>query len=623
MNKENLLHSCKAIRRHTLLRLYLRFLLYFIAAKLIFILANPSPTGEETIADYAAAIWHGLPLDLATSAYLTAIPLAGSLLRLWTGCPVRIPLRIYSATVAVLLPLICLADTVLYGYWGIKLDGTVFNYLDQPEGITNSVSMGFLLLLTTAYLILVPATYFMLATLTPQSRPARQSVRRKWTRTGLYLLEGGLLFLAMRGGVGKSTANVGMVYFSQNTYLNHCAVNPAFSIVSSLFKTKDFSRIHDHFPEERRASLFASLHYRTEGQTLDTLLREQRPNVLLILMEGCGATFVHAVDSLANPTITPNLNRLAAEGISFTRCYANSFRTDRGTVCTLSGYPAFPDVSVMKVPSKCEKLPSIARTLKQEGYTTHFLYGGDINFTNTKGYLLSTGYEHAYGDKDFPAEERHTHDWGVTDHLAFRRLLQMTKEQTKGQPWHMAFLTLSSHEPWEVPYHRIPNDPIANSMAYLDQSIGHFIEAFRKTPQWENTLVIFTSDHGINHPKGISDADPRKSHIPMIWTGGAIKRSRRIDILCNQTDLCATLLGQLGLPHKEFRFSRDILADTYDRPSAVHVWSEGICWMEEDGHTSINLTTRPQTVICGPSSPRQDAANAYLQTCYDDLGSPH
>ena len=102
-----------------------------------------------------------------------------------------------------------------------------------------------------------------------------------------------------------------------------------------------------------------------------------------------------------------------------------------------------------------------------------------------------------------------------------------------------------------------------------------------------------------------------------------MKEAQRVDLICNQTDLPATLLGQLGLPHDDFRFSRDVMSRTYTRPSAVHVWSEGIFYMDNSGVSAINLLAKPQSVFSEtpqPSPSRRQAANALLQVAYDDLG---
>jgi phosphoglycerol transferase MdoB-like AlkP superfamily enzyme len=108
------------------------------------------------------------------------------------------------------------------------------------------------------------------------------------------------------------------------------------------------------------------------------------------LLEGCGGEFTEIG---GRTDVTPNLNRLMHEGIYFSNCYGNTWRTDRGTLCTWSGYPSFPTMSVMKIPSKSRTLPNIAKTLHEErSYETHYLYGGDINFTNMRSYLVAGGF---------------------------------------------------------------------------------------------------------------------------------------------------------------------------------------------------------------------------------------
>lgn len=615
-----LLRFFRQIHFAILLKFYVALLLIFFLGKIAFVLYNGAAHGVS-VADFCSLVWHGLPLDLATAGYLSIIPWLLLVLAIWVDVSclrkVYIP---YVALVALLLSVILLADVCLYAFWGFKLDGTVFNYLDNPKGVMASVTLGYLIALVAAFLLIAWGMFVLLHRLWPATAIV-QRASAWWVALFVYVIAGGCLFLGIRGGVGKSTANVGMVYYSERTFLNHAAVNPAFSLMASMTKTKDFARMHNYFPEEKRRDVFESLAYSTESVSPDTLLTTQRPNVLIILMEGCGATFVEAFGGEAG--VTPHLNRLAQEGVAFTQCYANSFRTDRGTLCALSGYPSFPDVSVMKLAGVAGRMPSIAGSLRRAGYHTEFVYGGDINFTNMNGYLVSTGYSRTYGDKDFSANERKTHDWGVTDRLMFNHLFEIIERFPAQTPWHATFLTLASHEPWIVPYHRLPHSPQANGMAYLDDCIGEFIGRFRQTPQWDNTLVILLPDHGIHYPTTMDAADMRRNHIPMIWTGGAVARAREVSKICNQTDLPATLLGQLGLPHDDFTFSRDVLSATYTHPCAIHTASGTLSYIDTTGTTVIDLVAQPERTLVDAPSPslrRAEAAHAFLQTCYDDLG---
>lgn len=608
--------------------LYTVLVLSMSCAKPLFIWAQSAETQQGIQpADWWQVMWHGLPLDLATAGYLVVPVWALLGLAVWTGNikAWRVGYKVYAVVVAAVMSLVFVGDACLYGFWHTKIDATIWGYLSQPQGALQSVSMFYALgAVLTMIAVGVAMFYLLMFSFVPRQRARRSgallSLHQRLGFAALWMVAGGLLFLGIRGGVGKSTANVGMVYYSNNAFLNHAAVNPAFSLLSSTLKGGDYGREVNYFSESERRRQFGMLGYNTQSVDTPQLLHTQRPNVLLIIMEGCGATFVHAVDSLASPQLTPNLNRLAHEGVVFTQAYANSFRTDRGTICTLSGCPAFPDLSVMKLPSLCERQPSIARSLKQAGYSTSFLYGGDINFTNTRGYLQSTGYDHISGDEAFPVSVRRTHNWGVTDAITFDTLYHRIMRQPTGAnaaPWHMAFLTLASHEPWGVPYHRIQGDEVGNSMAYLDDCIGRFVNRLRNSPQWQNTLIVLLPDHGIPYSGVTDDADPRKSHIPIIMTGGAVKAPLRIETICNQTDLAATLLGQLGLPHHDFKMSRDVLSSTYTRPSAVHVWQEGLWFKDATGCSVLNVLSAEGADPITPQEQRRlNAAKALLQTSY-------
>jgi len=275
-------------------------------------------------------------------------------------------------------------------------------------------------------------------------------------------------------------------------------------------------------------------------------------------------------------------------------------------------------LSVMKNPVKTRNLPSIARSLADAGYQTDYLYGGDINFTNTKSYLFQTGYQKVMSDVDFPASVRRTHAWGVTDAIAFDSLYQQMNRHPSGQLFFTTFFTLASHEPWKVPYHRIERDERENAMAYTDDCLGRFVDSLKKSDVWENLLLIVIADHGINYPDGLTEADIRYSHIPMLWLGGCIKKTQRIEKICNQTDLAATLLAQLGLPADDFRFSRDVVHPDFHE-SAIHLFSNGMTFIDSTGYTVEDFNSkRILTDFPSPSSHRLDLGHALLQKSMED-----
>lgn len=592
-------------------------LLIFILQKPLFMLYNGSIEKGFGFADYMQVMIHGASLDAATAGYLTAFPFLLVLISIWfRKFPLKKILYGYYILAAALISIIFVVDMALYTFWGFKLDASVFLYIDSPKEALASVSVGFILLRVLAILLLIALNCWVLLKITPS---VLTITRKRIAGTAGMLLLGGVLFIIIRGGVTESTSNIGQVYFSNEPFLNHSAVNPDFSLLSSMGKSQDFASEFNFFDEEKRAALFDGLYPTTDGDSIIQVLNTKRPNILIILMEGFGGAFVEPLGGL--PDVTPHFNRLSKEGIFFTNCYANSFRTDRGTVCTFSGYLGLPTASVMKIPAKSRTLPAIAEGLSKAGYKTDFLYGGDINFTNMKSYLLSTGYQRLTANTDFSLAEQTSNAWGVNDDITFEYLYNQLRNRKEEGPWHTAFLTLSSHEPFEVPYHRL-EDKIPNAFAYTDECLGKFIDRLKQTPAWKDLLVICLPDHGFYYPREGSNAMPRFYHIPLLWLGGAVKQPMQVDKIMNQTDLAATLLGQLGLEHTAFTFSRNVLGSDYKYPFAFYSFNNGFSFRDSTGVTVFDnnsgsiLFNEPEA-----DESRLDKGKAILQTVYDDLGN--
>ena len=562
-----------------LLRFYLATLLFFVVGKVGFMLYHHG--GHDfSLSDMMQVIGHGLSLDLSTSFYIFILPFLLTIISLWVRVP-RWVYRVYYVIAAVLLALAFVADTSLYEFWLFKLDASCLQYLETPTEAMASVSVWYVLLRILSFLLIAFLIYWVYDKLTSYLLPLT-SYLSKLIATLVALLLIPFIIIGIRGGLDESTTNIGQVYFSQNQFLNHSAVNPFFSFFASFEKTAS-NNVTYHFMEDAECEKIVSELYNTQSMGIDTLLSSRQPNIIVILLESCGGQFT---EISGRTDITPNLNRLAKEGIYFTNCYGNSWRTDRGTLCTWSGYPSFPTMSVMKIPSKSRTMPNIARTLQEErGYHTHYLYGGDINFTNMRSYLVSGGFSNLTWKEDYTSDEQKSAKWGVRDDITFETLYQLTTSMP--QPYLIGYSTLSSHSPWDVPIHHF-DDEVLNAFYYLDQCVGNFIERLRKSPAWDNTLVVMLPDHGIVYD-GLDESNPLLNHIPMIWVGGAVKAPCRIEKICNQTDLPATLLGQLGLNHDAYTFSRDVLSKTYTRLVAIHTYDDGFTMIDSTSFVNYDF----------------------------------
>ncbi|WP_373820522.1 LTA synthase family protein [Porphyromonas loveana] len=551
------------------------FLLYFILQKVLFLLvyAGKLTAVGTTAGDIAAIFLHGLRHDAAVAAYLAVLPLLlTSVLciagwgRKKVGRTLGRILHYYYLLISLVLGLIYTADLVLFGHWGFRLDATPLFYLRQPEEAMASATAPELLIALVLFAVFALIPAYALRRFHREYFPLGQATRLYIIGVWKLVVGGALLFLMIRGSVGVATLNVGSVFHSPKQLHNQAAVNPCFSFLYACMRSEEKLSDYQFMPTEECHAAFERLHrygssdgsgmQEAASDSTEMVLTTDRPNIILILMESFSA---NAVGCLGGTTgHSPCIDTLAQGGILFSNTYASSFRTDRGTVATLSGYPSQPHSSIIKYPDKVRGLPGLAASLRAAGYSTHHLYGGDADFTNVRSYLYATGYDEITDVSNFPIKTRLS-KWGTPDHISFPRVLDDCRRLEKqGKPYFYSYLTLSSHEPFDVLSHH-DSDPYLNSVFYTDSCLGDFVHAMEQSPEWKNTLIIAISDHGYPYPadKALPD-HPDRYKILMLWTGGAIRCPMVFDKVVSQSDLPATLLAQLGLPHGEMKFSKNI-----------------------------------------------------------------
>lgn len=592
--------------------LFAMSLLVMAIEKPLFLLWYHAQAAEASAAELALVVWNGLKLDQTVAGYITALPLLVVLAALWIpGRWSRSVLKGYLLVIAAVSATAFAANLALYEYWAFPLDSSVLQYLASPKEALASITAGqFLLQLLVAAAVFGGMAWCYLRVLRLYD-PARRSTHRAGS-TLVLLLAAGVLFLPIRGGVSVATANVSKVYFSGRMFLNHAAVNPLFSFLSTLSDGDDALYEYEFFPEPERAAIFEPLRGDLPaGIGTDTLLRTRRPNVVLFLVESFGRSTVD--ERVGGEPVAPEFQRLKGEGVYFDNLFANSFRTDRGTVAVLSGFPAQTKMSVMKLPVKSQRLPSIARSLRREGYATSFYYGGDLNFTNTASYLYGTGFDRLTWQKDLHFDAP-TSKWGYADDVVIDAFTDhVLAEAASQRPFFAAVLTLSSHEPFDVPFAKF-DDPMLNAMAFTDACLGRFVERVRQTPVWDDLLVILIADHAYPYPYGIANSDALRHRIPMLWLGGAVRRPAVVETYGSQSDLAATLLAQLGIAHGDFLFSRDLFDPA--RPKFGYWCFNNGFGVADAGGTTIFDCTSARVISPDSTAAQLRDGKAMLQTTY-------
>lgn len=559
-------------------------------------------------------LWKGLPMDLSMAGYFMIIPGLITLASLYFTKYLKTVLCVYFAVICLFSSIIAIPDIELYTYWGFRMDKTIFPYLATPKDALASISVWMIILVTIATVGWTYLQYFILTRVALPHFPEKPA-RHKILSTPITLLLLACLFLPIRGGLSASTMNVSRVYFSDNMYLNHAALNPVFNMLASFEQNEQFDRQYRFFPDDEAKEIFEEL-MSYESDTFPVLLNTDKPNVIFILLESFGYA---AVESLGGDReVAPNLNRYIDEGVFFSKMYANSFRTDRGIVATLGGYPAQPTMSILKYPAKVQNLSSIPKSLKQNGYSTSMLYGGDLNFAGIKSFFITQGVNNLTVDKDFPAKYLMV-KWGAPDHITFERFRQEIDEN-ESYPYMKMFLTLSSHEPFDVPMNRFSN-PYLNSVSYTDSCLGVFIDELKETKEWEDALIVLVPDHNMRYPANEMNYTDRRHSIFMLWLGGAVKQPYVVDRYCSQVDIAATLLAQLGIDHSEFKFSKNILNPDVNE-FAFYDFPNGLGMLSPDGKVAYDCASNRVLVEEGTGADSLlNQGKAYLQYLYNDIQS--
>ncbi len=622
---------------------YATFVVLFVLQKPLFLfLEKGSATQpvDNIFTELPAVIWHGLPLDLSMAGYLSVIPGLLSIAVVWLKRDLVKPImNIYFIIASLFITCSFVLNASLYPYWKYPLDSTpLFYFFTSPADAIASVSIWQVILSIVILIVLTIGVWFTLRMRGEKRRCySRYSYgyggfgsgkrnrfddfdRHRGRTSIILLLLTGLLFLPIRGGITVSTMNTGQAYYSQNAYLNHSAVNPLFSLLESITHQEDFASQYRFMKDKEADKIFATMTSTSDENTYPLLnevtFKKGTPDILIVIMESFASDIMPSMGSYKDVAVC--LDSIAQQSILFTRFYANSFRTDRGMVSILSGYPAQPTTSIMRYPRKTSQLPSIARNLvKYKNYKTTYYYGGDADYCNMRSYLVSQGYQHIISDANFPIEDKIS-KWGVPDHILAARMMEDIKaQQNEKRPMLRILQTSSSHEPFEVPYHRL-KDKRLNAFAYTDSVMGAIVREYRKLPRWKNTLIVFVPDHVGSYKENLNDHDRSRYQIPLILAGGAISRPMKVGIIGSQQDIAATLLGQLGVEHREFTFSKNMMSDATPK-FAFFAVNDAFGVVSEEN--SLIYDNRAKRIVYdkGEKGFNLKRGQAYLQKLYDDL----
>lgn len=555
------------LRRLLFLLFYgLTWVLFFLVARAVFLVYHLSHTRELPLKTSLLTFLYGLRMDLSMSAYLLAPVCLFVLFSIVVPFLRRsILYKVYSYLLLFVILLIIIADLEVYEAWGSRLDATPLKYLASPREVWASISHLPIFFILFLFLVIYIGLCLLFSRVIEGISVYLYSTERRMVprlvSAFAVLLFTALLIVPMRGGLQLAPINQSSVYFSTNNFANLAAINAPWNFVHGLSnRTSATENPYKYLPPAESKRVVDSL--LTHSGVSERVLNTDTPNVILIIWESFTDKATHL--NVGGREVTPRFNALKKEGLYFSRVYASGDRTDKGIAAVLSGYPALPQTAILRTPVKASRLAYIPKVFKDKGYTTSFYYGGETEFANIKSYILSAGFG-AFSDVgDYGAKDKNS-KWGAHDGVVAARVLRDLPAMK--QPFFTTWLTLSSHEPYEIPTQpAFRGDSrttlFLNSLHYTDAVVYDFIEQCKRQPWWHKTLVVIVGDHGHTLPETGKQTD--NFTTPMLWLGGALNQQGVvIDKVVSQLDLATTLVQQVGVKAPLFPFSKNIFDSSY------------------------------------------------------------
>lgn len=377
----------------------------------------------------------------------------------------------------------------------------------------------------------------------------------------------GLCLFGIRGRMGYNPIKVSQAYYCEDPFLNQLGVNPVFNLLTStLDDNRKENRYLHLMPEQEAVANVQKLLHREGIADISPIARKinqatspNPKNVVLIFMESMSANLMNSFG--ATKQLTPFLDSLYQQSLSFSHFYSAGIHTNHGMYATLYSFPAIMKRNAMKgsVIPIYSGLPTI---LKDNGYQNLFFMTHESQYDNMNAFFRTNGFDEIYAQENYPAEKV-VNSFGVQDDFLYQYALPiLNKKAESGQPFFTVLLSISNHPPYVIPDYFKPHSekPEDQIVEYADWSIRQFMTEAEKQPWFDNTIFVLLGDHGklVGSPE--SEIPQSYNHIPLMIYGKDIQPEIK-DNFGGQVDVAPTLLGLLNISYPQNNLGIDLLKE--------------------------------------------------------------
>jgi phosphoglycerol transferase MdoB-like AlkP superfamily enzyme len=610
-----------------LLKLLLFWVLLFDADRILFSIHNWDKFEMVNLFEWLQAFIYSIRLDLATASALSVLPML-----ILIGRYIK-PGKWFKPTFVIIIGIEIILNACIhsgeinaYREWNHKLTTRVFTHLSNPDEVFKTADYSMTIWFFVYAIIEVLVGFKLIKWL---FNSVFESSKLNWVKKiplafSIFIVFGSTFFLLLRGGIQQIPLNIDSAYYSNNHIANDLSVNSLYYFGKS-YLLYNRSEIDEFIPkmDSVQADKIVKELYNYPKKHDNYIFNTKRPNIVFVIMESWSANAIGCLSDTKNAT--PNFDQLASQGLLFTNVFGTAGTSEIGNASIFSGYPALPEISITMQPEKHRKIHTINEDLKQFGYSSNYLFGGDLKYGNIGGYFMDHGFDVVEDEKSFPNSlKRGKLSYYDQDlYSIFLNKINKSKE-----PFLQCAFTGSTHSPFDQPKKKNQNftgleSDFMNSLVYSDECLGEFMKNCKKQKWYKNTIFIFVADHG--HPTPLNPNPSAKLffRIPLLLFGEPLKneyKGVKNEKIGSQTDIAATLLYQINGDISRYPWSKDLMNPNVPQ-FALHTINRGYGWISSKGNIVYQMDTKiygENTYLPSDEKNEIKKCHAFLNQFYKD-----
>ncbi len=506
-----------------------------------------------------------------------------------TYCKVIDILFVITNSLSITLNLI---DVIYYRYIDKRMTSELFGFMqhtdDNQGGLVTQflVDFWFMVLVFIVFLIAI-----IILTRKTRVKPAVTTNLKYWYTTSslAFLLLMALSIIGLRGGLQNKPISI--ITAAQYTKPQNMVLvlNTPFTIGRG--SSGDVLKPIHYFDDDELEELYSPIQKDLKiNRFIDGDAKDY--NIFMIILESHGQEMVSFYNENRTETITPFLDSLLANSLSFNGM-ANGRQSIEALTSILSGLPSLMSKDYVESRYAANRLDGFGSILKQHGYSTAFFHGGNNGTMNFNSSAFSAGFDNYYGRDEYGNDDEYDGTWGISD-MPFLQFTAL-KLNEMPKPFAAGVFTLSSHHPFKLPKgYELPEGNYATdfekTVRYTDDALRNFFGTISKYDWFDSTIFVIVGDHVNpehrfdNYLNGYG-----QYQIVTAFYAPSIIKPSKTNIMAQQTDIGVSLIAALGYNDSIFSFGRNMF-DSLQEPcftsylNNIYQYSDGKDMLQSDGN---------------------------------------